>query len=150
MALRVLDAVDCLMLTGESQREVDSALAKYVSRGARVILESKAVGRRWTAACTLVPQSGGIDITDRLKASELRERASDNRTASAFNDGCRVTAIGTMRVVSGPSSRQVSSRLQSLARLGYQVVGEIVQDKAKWVVIVEARSTDLASEPYRW
>ena len=137
MALRVFDAVDCLMLIGESRREVDRSLAKYVGRGATVILEPRANGPRWTAACTLAPQGDGLDITDRLKASELRDRASDARTASALSDGCRVTAVGAMRIVSGPGSRQVSGRLHSLAIMGYRLVGEIVQYKAKWIAIVE-------------
>lgn len=138
MALRVFDAVDCLMLVGESRREVDRALAKYVSRGATVILEPRANGPRWTAACTLAPQSDGPDITDRVKASELRAQTSDPRAAYTLNDGCRVTEVGPMRIVSGPGSQQVSGRLHSLAIMGYRLVGEIVQYKAKWIAIVEA------------
>ena len=138
MALRVFDAVDCLMLTGESRREVNRALAKYIGRGATVILEPRANGTRWTAACTLTPQSDGPDITDRVKVSQVREQASDTRTTYTLNDGCRVTEVGAMRIVSGPSSGQVSGRLHSLVIMGYRLVGEIVQCKTKWIAFVEA------------
>jgi len=138
MALRVFDAVDCLMLIGESPREVDRALAKYIGRGATVILEPRANGPRWTAACTHAPHSDGPDITDRVKASEVREQACDTRTAYTLNDGCRVTEVGAMRIVSGPSSGQVSGRLQALVIMGYRLVGEIVQCKTRWIAFVEA------------
>lgn len=150
MALKVLDAGDCLMLSSESRREVDGALAKYVGRGAKVLLQTKSVGSHWTAACTLASRSTGIDITDRLKISDLRERASDRRDETVLHDGCRVTAVGTMRIVSGPSTRQVSARLHQLTRLGYRVVGEIVQDHAKWIAMVDTGATNRISEPYRW
>jgi len=150
MALRVFDAADCLILIGESRREVDRALAKYVGRGATVILEPRANGPRWTAACTLAPQSDGLDVTDRLKAPELREPASDTRTVATLNDGCRVTAVGAMRIVSGPGSRQVSDRLHSLAIMGYRLVGKIEQYGAKWIAIVEGEATDRTSQAYRW
>jgi len=150
MAVRVFDAVDCLMLIGESRREVDRALAKYLGRGATVILEPRANGTRWIAACTLAPQGDGLEVTDRLKATELREEPADARSVSTLNDGCRVTAVGAMRIVSGPGSRQVSGRLQSLAIMGYRLVGEIVQYKSKWIAIVEAQLTDRARQAYRW
>jgi len=150
MALRVFDAADCLILIGESRREVDRALAKYVGRGATVILEPRANGPRWTAACTLTPQGDGLDITDRLKASEVRERTSDTRTAYTLNDGCRVTEVGAMRIVSGPGSQQVSDRLHSLAIMGYRLVGEIVQIGARWIAIVEAQATDRTRQAYGW
>jgi hypothetical protein len=150
MALRVFDAVDCLMLVGEARKEVERALAKYVGRGATVILEPRARGPQWTAACTPAPQSD-FDVTDRLQAPELDEPACHTRTPSTtLNDGCRVTAVGAMRIVSGPGSRQVSGRLHSLAIMGYRLVGEIVQYGAKWIAIVEAQAADRARQAFRW
>ncbi len=150
MALKVLDAGSCLMLSSESRRDIDGALAKYLGRGAKVLAPAEAVGSHWTAVCTPPLRSAEADITDRLKLSDLRQRASDRRGEPALDDGCRVTALGSKRIVTGPSKRQVLLRLEYLARLGYRHVGEIVQSDSKWVALADTGSRISASEPYRW
>ncbi len=153
MACSVLDAGDCLMLSGESQKEVDEALAKYVERGAKVITQAVAVGSRWTGACTLPVRRGNAAITDRLKLSDVRDAASRDRTTPDMQDGCRVEAVGFKRIFTSASKEEVISRVQDFTRLGASLIGDIVSNGDEWVGIIDTRGaagTGGPDEAYRW
>jgi hypothetical protein len=153
MALKVLDASDCLMLSGESREEVDVALARYVERGSKIVTQGVAVVSRWTGDCTLPVRSGDGGLTDCLKLSDVREAASHNRSEPRVNDEYRLEAVGFKRIFTASSKEQVMLRGEDFTRVGASLVGEIVQDGDKWVAIVDTRGTvgsDGPDEPYRW
>lgn len=153
MALKVLDAGECLMLSGDSRDEVEGALAKYVGRGAKVVTEAVAVGSRWTAACSLPERPPQSDVSHRMQLSELRETALRRMPEPEFDDGCSTKDVGAKCIITGPSVERVLLRIQHLTRLGGKPSGTIVPHGGKWVAIVD--TTNLSDsrgdrEPYFW
>jgi len=153
MALKVLDAGECLMLSGDSQDEVQEALAKYAGRGAKIVTEPVAVGSQWTAACSLPVRPGQSDISHRMQLSELRESAFRRTPEPEFDDGCTTKNVGLKCIITGPSVQRVLLRIQHLTRLGATPSGTIVQHGGKWLAIVDTTHLSGArgeKEPYFW
>jgi hypothetical protein len=151
MAIKVFDAGDYLMLSGDSREEVESALLKYESRGAEVVSGAVAIGARWAAACTMPVRGTSNDISDRLKLSDLWEAAAraNAESVAPMDDGCFVEEVGFKRIITAPTKLQVMLRVQYFVRIGADLVGEIEQDGDVWVAIVDTvRSNGV--EPHHW
>jgi hypothetical protein len=153
MALKVLDAGECLMLSGDSRDEVEGALTKYVERGARVVSPTVAVGSRWTAACSLPARPNDADVSRRMQLSDLRGSALRRIPEPEFDDGCSVRDAGSKCVITGASPEQVMMRIEHLARLGATPSGKIVRHAGKWLAIVDTTRLSLSrgdKEMYVW
>lgn len=153
MALKVLDAGECLMLSGDSRDEVEGALAKYVGRGAKIVTEPVAVGSQWTAACSLPVRPAQSDISHRMQLSELRESAFRRIPEPEFDDGCSTKDVGHRCIITGPSVQRVLLRVQYLTRLGATLSGTIVEHGGKWLAIVDTSNLSNSrgdKEPYLW
>jgi hypothetical protein len=153
MALKVLDAGECLMLSGDSRDEVDGALAKYVGRGAKIVTQAVAVGSHWTAACTLPVRPSESDISHRMKLSELRESSFNRRVEPEIEDGCSTKNVGLKCIVTGPSMQRVLLRVQHMTRSGAILVGTIVQHGGNWLAIVDTANASNSlgdKDPYSW
>lgn len=153
MAIKVLDAGECLMLSGDSRDEVDEALARYVGRGAKIVTEAIAVGSQWTAACSPPVRAAQSDVSHRMQLSELRESAFRRTPEPEFDDGCSTKNVGHKCIITGPSVQRVSLRIQHLTSLGATSSGTIVEHGGKWLAIVD--TTNLSNsrgdkEPYFW
>ncbi len=147
MALKVLDAGSSLMLTGDTREEVDAALTGYVARGSKVVTQAVAVGNRWTAACTLPASEAEGDSSDDMQLSDYQAKARAGGSDPEVDDGCTVEELGFKRIVYGPSKRHVLLRVEHMKRFGAELVGEIEQDGARWVAIVDTGGAD---KSFRW
>ena len=150
MALKFLDAGDYLMLSGDSQEEVEDALSMFETRGAKVVSRAAALGSHWTAACTLPTGGAGDDTTDSLTLSDLWETASRTSVEPEVDDGRSVEEVGFKRIVTGPSQLQVLLRIRRFTRIGAELTGEIERDGDKWVAIVDTAGISGTYDPYHW
>ena len=145
MATKTFDAGDRLMIDGDSQAEVESALQAQVARGSKVVTAPVAVGRRWLAACTIATQ--GEEATSSLTLSADHQVQKGQRDGPEVDDGCTVVEMGFKRLIRGPSERHVKLRIEHLKRFGANLVGEIELDGDSWVAVVDTGGVD---KTFRW
>ena len=131
MAAKVLDAGDGkLVISGSNSEEVSAELARYISRGAKVITEVKALGTSWIGACTL-PSLGQADNTQSLSIRDFEP-------AAKIDEGpCKVEELGLKRIVRGPSKALVEAKCEELKRFGAAVELPPEQEGSEWVAVLD-------------
>ena len=106
----VFDAGPHYLVSGYDRMKVAKALDTLAARGARVISPITQVGDKWIASC----------------------EHPDTRTAE-----CRVEALGYTRIVTGPTHRAVSAKVDELMQHGARLVGEIEQTDDGWTAVCD-------------
>jgi len=87
--VKVLDAGDKVLLSGQEAADVEAKLRYYVGRGSIVVSPVARIGSAWVAACTPPTQeadrSSTLDLAKILEAQRAlgRRRSSPRATASA-------------------------------------------------------------------
>jgi class 3 adenylate cyclase len=109
-AARVFDAGPHLIVSGYNRAKVAQALDALARKGARVMSPISQVGEKWMASC----------------------EHPDTRTAE-----CRVEALGYTRIVTGPTQRAVSAKVDELMQHGARLVGEIEQTDDGWTAVCD-------------
>ena len=144
MVAKVLDAGDRLMINGDTEQEVNDALAAQLAKGSKVVSATVAVGRKWVAACTLA--AGAVDAGGLSFGSQ--EHSNKNvEDSPEVDDGCVVEKLGLKRIVRGPSERQVRLRIEHLKRFGAELVGDVEQDGDSWVAVLDTGGVE---KTFRW
>jgi hypothetical protein len=110
-AARVFDAGPQLIVSGYNRAKVAQALDALSGKGARVISPIMQVGDKWMASC-----------------GHPEARLAE----------CRVETLGYTRIVSGPTHRAVSAKVDELLRHGDRLVGEIEQTEEGWTAVCDA------------
>lgn len=106
----VFDAGPHYIVTGYDRISVAKALDSLAARGARVISPITQVGDKWIASC----------------------EHPDARLAE-----CRVDELGYTRIVTGPTQRAVSAKVDELMQHGARLVGEIEQTDDGWTAVCD-------------
>jgi class 3 adenylate cyclase len=107
----VFDAGPHYLVSGYDRVNVAKALDTLAARGARVISPITQVGDKWIASC----------------------EHPDARLAE-----CRVAELGYTRIVTGPTRRAVSAKVDELMQQGARLVGEIEQTDDGWTAVCDS------------
>ncbi len=107
---QVFDAGPHYIVSGWDRANVAKALDALAARGARVISPITQVGDKWMASCE-------------HPESRLGE--------------CKVETFGYTRVVTGPTRRAVSAKVDDLKQHGARLVGEIEQTDDGWTAVCD-------------
>lgn len=106
----IFDAGPHYIVSGYDRVNVARALDALAARGARVISPISQVGDKWMASCE-------------HPESRLGE--------------CKVETFGYTRVVTGPTRRAVSAKVDDLKQHGARLVGEIEQTDEGWTAVCD-------------
>ncbi|MEO8143633.1 MAG: hypothetical protein ABI654_05405 [Betaproteobacteria bacterium] len=147
MEVKVLDAGDRFVLSGEESSQVERVLQKYLTRGAKLITPVSKVGRSFAAACSIPPKTRNMDETQTLKLQDVVDAAAAAEAEDAV-DGCRVEQAGFKRIVYGPSLIAVQVRLERMKHFGAEVIGEIEEQGDEWVAVVDVGGAK--NTGFRW
>jgi class 3 adenylate cyclase len=107
---RVFDAGPHYIVSGYDRVNVAKTLDALAARGARVISPITQVGDKWMASCE-------------HPESRLGE--------------CKVESLGYTRIVTGPTQRAVSAKVDDLMQHGARLVGEIERTDDGWTAVCD-------------
>jgi len=117
--VKVLDAGDKVLLSGQEAADVEAKLRYYVGRGSIVVSPVARIGSAWVAACT--PPTQEADRSSTLDLAKILEaqRAARAPQVEPESDGvCTVEKIGLKRLVTGPTEAAVQAITQRFLDLG--------------------------------
>ena len=147
LEVKILDAGDRFVLSGEDSSQVELVLQRYLKRGARQITPVSKVGRSFAAACSIPPKTKNMDETQTLKFQDVVDAAAAAQ-ADDVVDGCRLEEAGFKRIVYGPSLLAVQLRLERMKHFGAEVIGEIEQQGDEWIAVVDVGGAK--NTGFRW
>ena len=107
---RVFDAGPHYIVSGYDRVKVAKTLDTLAARGARIISPITQIGDKWMASC----------------------EHPESRLAE-----CRVETLGYTRIVTGPTQRAVSAKVDELQQHGARLVGEIEQTDDGWTAVCD-------------
>ena len=118
--VKILDAGEKLLLSGQEAADVEAKLKYYVGRGSVVVSPLARVGSAWVAACTPPTQeadrSTTLNLAEIMKAQQAAKAAPQ---AEPESDGvCTVEKIGLKRLVTGPTLAAVQAVTARFLALG--------------------------------
>lgn len=118
--VKILDAGEKLLLSGQDPADVEAKLRYYVGRGSVIVSPLTRVGNAWVAACTPPVQeadrSTTLDLAKILEAQRAARPVPQNEPES---DGvCTVEKIGLKRLVTGPTLAAVQAITERFLELG--------------------------------
>ena len=148
MAVKVLDAGGGKVLISSTERgEVDAALQRYLTHGAKVISAASLIGKSWVAACTPPTQKERLDDTMTLRLSDLNEA---QRAAEAVDETslCSVEEVGFKRIIRGPTRAVVSAKIEELVHFGAAPIGEVEEIDGAWVAMCD--TAGVQNSGFRW
>lgn len=151
MEVKVLDAGDRFVLSGEESSQVELVLQKYLKRGAKLITPVSKVGRSFAAACSIPPKTKNMEETQTLKLQDVIDAAAVAAAAADTEDavdGCRVEKLGFKRIVYGPSMLAVQVRVERMKHFGAEVIGDIEEQGDEWVAVVDVGGAK--NTGFRW
>jgi len=117
--VKILDAGDKILLSGQESADVAAKLQYYVGRGSVIVSPLAKVGSAWVAACTPPLQeadrSSTLDLAEIMKA----QRAAKAPQVEPESDGvCTVEKIGLKRLVTGPTLAAVQAITERFLEIG--------------------------------
>ena len=123
--VRVIDAGDNLLVTGQDERQVAATLQKFVMRGARALGQPQLVGRSWSASCSK-------PVNYYSEPSTLDVGSAPPTNSDAFSN-VTVSEMGQKVLVSGRSKAAVQLALDELKKLGARNISSIAQVGISWI-----------------
>jgi hypothetical protein len=101
------------IVSGPSEISVLTALEELAKTGSKALSPISKVGNKWIATC-------------------------DHPVAEG--NGCKVEALGLMRIVTGPTREGVSEKLEELLQRGARLVHDLEQARGIWTAVCEVTS----------
>jgi len=137
--VKILDAGDKVLLSGQEAADVEAKLQYYVGRGSVVVSPLARVGSAWVAACTPPVQEADRSTTlDLAKLLEAQRAAKAAPQAEPESDGvCTVEKIGLKRLVTGPTLEAVRAITQRFLELGAGVESGPEEVFGQWSAVCD-------------
>jgi hypothetical protein len=132
-----LDLGSDILLSAETQEDVDTALQDLVSRGAHILSPVALVGRSWVAACTRPGKLSEVDRTSTLDLGEV-EAAQKQRTQAAL---CKTEEVGFKVVITGPTQDAVYARVMDLLHEGATLVSAAEESFGGWIAVCDTATS---------
>ena len=149
MGVKVIDAGESLLFTGDSEQEVDAALQERLRRGCTIVTPLSKVGRSqaWVASCTIPLKDHEADKTTTLKLSDLAP-PPDHDSLRESKGQCNIEKLGFKRVITGATKAHVEFVVTELRQLGGELIGEIEEENGQWVAICD--TAGIKNTGFRW
>ena len=148
-SIKIIDAGETIVLSGESEEEVRAELQKFLRRGSKEIGQLSRVGRgqAWVASCSVPLKDHEADKTTTLNLSDLAP-PPDPHSLRASKGQCNIEKLGFKRVITGLTKVQVEFVVAELRQLGGELIGEIEEQNGQWVAICD--TAGIKNTDFRW
>lgn len=119
------DTGDNLLITGPDEAQVNAALQKLISRGAKTLGLPHQLGTNWAASCTKP-----ANFYSEPAALALGEPHIPNQ--NVFEE-INLADTGKHLIISGKTKQAVQSALDELQKLGARNISSITQVGSNWI-----------------
>jgi len=138
-SVKILDAGEKLLLSGQEAADVEAKLQYYVGRGSVIVSPLARIGSAWVAACT--PPLQEADRSSTLGLARIREAQQAAKPAprgEPESDGvCSVERIGLKRLITGPTLAAVQAITERFLELGAGIETEPAEVFGQWSAVCD-------------
>lgn len=137
--VKILDAGDKILLSGQDAADVEAKLRYYVGLGAAIVSPPARVGSAWVAACTPPTQEADRSTTlDLAKILEAQRAARPLPRNEPESDGvCTIEKVGLKRLVTGPTLAAVQAITERFLELGAGIESGPEEIYGQWSAICD-------------
>ena len=136
--VKILDAGEKFLLSGQNAADVEAKLRYYVGRGSAIVSPLARVGSTWVAACTPPTQEADRSSTlDLAKILEAQRAARAPLTEPESDGVCTVEKLGLKRLIAGPTRAAVQVITQRFLELGAGVESGPEEVFGQWSAVCD-------------